>query len=105
MCADAVVLARHDAITAADKSEKRFGACRKSPCSCPAPSFECMRLAAERRTTGASSAGALTAMGSSGMATREIVATAAAVVPERHGPALAMLVGGVEVGVVDDTRW
>jgi len=44
-------------------------------------------------------------MGSSGTATCEIVATAAAVVPERHGPARAMLVGGVEVGVVDGTGW
>ena len=44
-------------------------------------------------------------MGSSGTATRDIVATAAAVVPERHGPALAMLFCVASVGVVDGTGW
>jgi len=82
---------------------------RKPPCRHPAPSSGCLRLAAERRTTGASSAGATTTLGSSGTAihlvsgTDRIAATAATVVPERDGPALAMLGSFAAVGVVDGT--
>ena len=76
----------------------------ETPCGHPAPFSGCMRLAAERRTTGASSAGAGTPMGSSGTATHLVAASAGTVVPERDRPALAMLGGGfAAVGVVDGT--
>jgi len=75
---------------------------RAAPVRCPS---HCMRLADERRTTGASSVGGTPSMASSGTATHRIAATAATVVPERDGPALAMLHGFVAVDVVDGTGW
>ena len=55
----------------------------ETPCKHPAPSPGWMlKLAADRRTTRASSAGATTAMESSGMATHRIAAMVATVVPD-----------------------
>jgi hypothetical protein len=50
-----------------------------------------MKLAAERRTMGASSAGAKTTLGSSGTVTNSSAATQPTVITDRHGPFLAML--------------
>jgi hypothetical protein len=61
----------------------------------------CIKLAAERRTRGASSAGAGISLGSSGTATRAFAATAATVLHERDAPALAMLGGFVAMDVLD----
>jgi len=69
----------------------------------PSPILRVHEVAAERRTTRASSAGAGTIMGSSGTATPQIAATTATVVPERDGPALATFGGFVAVGVVFGT--
>jgi len=60
-----------------------------------------LRLAAERRMTRASSAGAPTSMGSSGTVTHGTAATETTVVTHRDGPARVMPDGFVAAGVVD----